>query len=486
MATTRCGQASSPLLDAACLLPMQQHEGLLFRPYAEVALIIDEYEGRLTVVCADGTVAHRPGPLSEVPVPGLQSLAEGVLASARHGRRHGAWLRYPAGWTYPAVSLARRSPLPVPQSHVITLGHRDIELLDLRALIGEAHGCRVLLADGTSFHLDSQVRKLLPGILGLSADHLEPLSEKHRHMYRLGLRDFPYILLDTSARELRRVFGTDARRCIANLIWEDVRHRARGAPLDYGTEHRGFYYRPVAAVLPRLGVQLTADDVPPPDFPLESVLDACDNDTVGLLNDVSYLLYDRVLADMVGDARLITLKDLGFVNSRPDQSALGTHRPQVLVVAEKASLIPETHQLAADFGVSFVVMGGMAKWEAVEPVADMLGPVLQGRPVDIVTYGDYDPAGWVVDDVCVDMLARYDISATIVGRLVLPKRFTAKEIALLAEPLSTAGGAGKLLHDWMARTHGINNRPLGMHADHLRPYERVKKAFEEETGLAPV
>ncbi len=51
-------------LAEAGLLAVQAVKGIAFHPFEGIALVMEEVEGRLTVVLADGNVAHRPGPLS--------------------------------------------------------------------------------------------------------------------------------------------------------------------------------------------------------------------------------------------------------------------------------------------------------------------------------------------------------------------------------------------------------------------------------------
>lgn len=480
----------SAILHDACLLPAMTRVGLVFCPFDDVALVMEEVEGRLTIVTSDRSVVHCPGPLSAVKIPGLVPLATGILAAPRWGRARGDTLVFPAGWTFPRTKLPRPTPALKGRSVMVKVGTHEVDLTRLRRMAQKETAAEVELDDGTVLAVAHNSAEKLARVLGLpSSTHLEPLSETHRAMYRLGLRDFPYVLLQAPAAELRRVFGDDARLCIANLIWEAARHRARGTPLDYGTEYRGFYYRPIIPVLNRLGIRLSLTDLEATDRPLDTLLDAIDeemDDLFGGYNDPQFSLYGRILSDMVGDARLITLRSLGFIEARPDLRTLGTVNAQWLIVVEKASLEGEARRLAGEFGASSVILGGMAKWEAAEPTADMLRPILGGRSVKVVTYGDYDPAGWEIDDAFVNMLARYEIHAEIAGRLIRPQRFTAEEIKLVAEALPTTGSAGVISARWMKKTHGIHGKPLGLHADHLVPYERVRKAFIEETGLVPL
>jgi hypothetical protein len=466
------------------LLAVQTREGLEFRPFGEVALALDEYEGRLTIVLADGAVAHRPGPLAAFGE--MVPLADGVMGNARHGVVRGDFFEFPAGWKFPRVKLPNAPRVAEATAAALKIGSRRLDSTRLRGLRAEGTRYRVNLDDGTSFFVMYKAALELVAQLGVALNHLEPCSEKHRAMYRLGLRDFPYVLLDASDAELKRVFGTDERTCIANLIWEVPRHRALGTPLDYGTEHRGFYYRPILPVLNRLGLMDRRTRAALSYIPTDVLLGALANGTYNLLggfSDPHYQLYGKILSEMIGDSRLITLRDLGFAPTRPDLRALGTARPEWLLAVEKSSLENEAREVARRFGVSLVILGGMARWQATEPLADLLRPVLAGRRVNVVNYGDFDPDGWEIADVLVSQLARYDIAAVVVGHIALPRRFTEREISLLAEPLPSNDAQTQA---WMAKTHGIDGKPLRMHADHLRPLERVIAAFKEESGLTEV
>lgn len=88
--------------------------------------------------------------------------------------------------------------------------------------------------------------------------HLQPFLEP---LFREGLRDWPGELATTPAERLRAEFGQgEARRLIANLLWQTVRYRQQGLDPDYGIEHRGYWYVPVVATLARAGM-LASEDV---------------------------------------------------------------------------------------------------------------------------------------------------------------------------------------------------------------------------------
>lgn len=472
------------LLFEVGLLAVQAPSGLRFLPHDDVALLMPEFEGRITVVSRTGEVSHRPGPVDRLPIPGMTRLADGVLGRLRHGRRRNGSIHFAGGWSFPDCggSTPRRFTRHHPR-----LVASDLDLPRLRSVRRVGSGYEVRLDDGTTQPMARPAARRLACRLGLrDFDWIEPVSDRHCALYRLGLRDFPFVVMTAPTGLLRKLFGGDARLAIASLIWEACRHRAAGRPLDYGTEYRGFYYRPVLVVLNRLGLlhrRAGAWD--------EVAVDALAGWTELLARgsrDPHYEMYGDVLADMIGADRLLTYRDLGFDDPRPDLKTVGAVHADWLLSAEKASLQHETRRVGQRFGVSTTILGGMATLEGTEFLAELLRPALAGRSLKIVAYGDYDPEGYEIQEVLVRQLGRYGIASAVVGRLVLPSRFTRRELELVAEeiPVQQVGGGRKKLEDWMKRTHGVSGRPMRIHADHLRDETRVIRAFNEESGLSEV
>ena len=69
--------------------------------------------------------------------------------------------------------------------------------------------------------------------------------------------------------------------------------------------------------------------------------------------------------------------------------------------------------------------------------------------------------------------------------LITPECFTAEEIELYALPCpsSTASLPTKAAN-WLKNGGGIKSQPLGIHANHLKPFERVRERFLQLTGRA--
>ena len=152
--------------------------------------------------------------------------------------------------------------------------------------------------------------------------------------------------LDTSEPESAPPPPTDAplRVLVANVVWQAFRLRGQGVALDYGTDTRGFWYRPLAPILARF-----RDGEP-------SIEGLGYRDS----GDASYRVLVDVLGDMIGHERLLDFRDLGFVEPRPDLRFVGDAHPDVLLVGEKASLLEHAREAAHRFGTSFFMTPGQA------------------------------------------------------------------------------------------------------------------------------
>lgn len=449
------------------LLPLQVRDGLLFWPVEDVALILDEVAGRVTVVAADGQVAHRPGPLGELQHGPWVRLEAGTLGNPRLARHDGDSLVFPGGWRAPAAPQPPpRKPKPHPTASVAGLDPHDV-----RSVRREGAYWRVGLAGGKTVRLTAhEAAALAAGFTLPHLDHLEPTNDTCRILYQENLRDWPQELVRTAVDVLRPLLGSDERMLIANVIWQAVRWRAQGHPLDYGWDHRGFWYRAILPLLARLGfVRAGPDDV-------EALAHG--------MGDAHYLRYESILADLVGDRRLLCYRDLGFEEPRPDLRGIGSTRPAVILAGEKNSLLHTVRAVAEQFGVSWVVMGGQPSYLATEFFAAAL-QIAGVTAARLVALTDFDPEGWTIPRSLARHLDRYGIAVeTDVAFLVRPQRFTAEEIALLAQPIpETDPTVATKIREWLEASGGIDGRAMRIHADHLHPVDRVVQAFREETGL---
>jgi hypothetical protein len=287
----------------------------------------------------------------------------------------------------------------------------------------------------------------------------------------MELRDYPGELLEASVDDLKKFFGGKAYTLIANVLWQACRWRRKGLAVTYGTTERGFWYRPLLPILVRAGhTRVSVSNVP-----VRKIHERYDKGAL-------YRVYQRVCSDMVGRYRVLTYADLGFSDHRPDMRGVGARRPEVVLLSEKVGLQPIVERLASRFGVSWLVSHGMTKLLDAERFAGELRERGAGA-LRVIAYVDYDPAGWDIADAFPAQLARFGQPTSAIDHLVVPSRFSARELELFSYPVKGGGARDGVNQRWMERTGGIHGQLRGLHSDHLLPYERVERAFVEATGL---
>lgn len=499
------------------MIALHDRRGLVFWPEEHVAMIRQEWAGRLEVLSADGELAHRPGP---VPAGPWQEAAPGVHVNPRHAVWSDGVLALPGGYRVAG------GPLPPPPSRVAPadpvlpgVGVRASELLYLRALRrpfawvttrGEVpvpaemtaaraaavhpdlrpagkcfafhvrrlralrrsskprQGFLVTLDTGEEVFLSHAAGPQLAASLGLpDPDRPAPLTEAQEGLRLRRLRLWPGGLLDASAGFLREEYGHDADRLVGDLALQAAM-TSGGA--GFGRSHRGFYYRPVRHLLRRALLL-----VPRP----------LDWDSLDLFHhvkdDPNFTATCLTLTRLVGHYRIFTYLDLGFREPRPDLRRVGSARPWIVVVAEKGSVAEAMWALHGAFGVTVFLAGGSPALVATEFLAARLRRRVD-RPVLVVSLCDHDPFGYDIARTFAAQLRRYGLQVVDrLPRLVRPGRFTEEEIRRLAVPIDASSEqvAGRLRR-WMEETGGTLGRPLALHADALWPVERVLQAFREE------
>ena len=151
-----------------------------------------------------------------------------------------------------------------------------------------------------------------------------------------------------------------------------------------------------------------------------------------------------------------------------------------MVLVEKATTRRMVTTLARTFGASLVTLGGQASLLVTEYFAVALRERWSG-PVQVRAYVDYDPWGWAIARAFCRQLGRYGVEVRDLRFLVRPERFTEEELATLPVPLpDTTPVVRRTVDNWMAETGGVRGARLGLHADHLRPVERLVAAMREE------
>ena len=358
-------------------------------------------------------------------------------------------------WDVSAVQASREHPCLVQ----LRRGH-FLNLRRFRRILRGRDVSTLILDTGDQFEFyNTKTARLLATRLGLP--HLRHLEPRNEALHRFELRDWPFELAKAKSKVLREHFR-DARVLIANLVWQVVRYRQQGVAADYGTDYRDFWYDPLISTLYRAG------------FLKRPLMKAFLAEGT---SDELFQVYQQVVGQMVGDDRLFTFADLGFADSSAALRKRGARRPRIVIVAEKLSLNGDLERLAEEFGVSYVVVGGVPSLVATEFFArafDDLGELI------LIAFVDFDVGGWVVADSFATQLRRFHGKYSHLLHLIRPECFTAEELELYALPCPSGTPALRTkAKNWVKRSGGIGGQALGMHANKLKPYERVRARFME-------
>ncbi len=476
------------------MIALQDERGLLFRPASQLAALVPDGFGRWRVSLRDGSVAHIPGERPEGPWVALREAWVLPEWLTHQGER---WLD-PAGFSYayepleptgwvdpdpgPVVTLCSHgtgsllhtvdgdhtSPLTAAQK---AREHPGLVLISrgnycnpahLRRIERDQTRHRLVFDDGSSllvshkFHFKAAQRLGLPHFF-----HLDPHVPG---LWRDGKRDYPYDIIDARAERLRADFQSP-RHLLANILWQILRRRKLGIPDHAYPDYREIWYYAVKTTLHRAGFLTRAERGWDPHHRSPAT--------------PSFLLLQTLLAQMVGEDRLCTFREFGFVDKNKQEYRIGDRLPNVLVVCEKDSLGDKLEFLADQFGVSYVVLGGQPSLLATQFFSERIRAL---GPLRIIAYVDYDPAGWIIVRSFIEQLDRYGIECPwgIHGYLVRPESFSPEELELHALPLeadsASSAGKNKL---WVLECGGIHGEEKGITANRLDPVERVAAVMAE-------
>lgn len=427
------------------MMVFRVEEGLCFWPEELVSAVTPAFPDRMRVVTSDGTVGYCPSgrkpfvrdrldaagfyhadvELAETPAYapepywGLEACDQGL-------RWHGD-----EGPVVCDLPLAQAAKGMCPFARGWYFHPRRLRLLSEDELV---------LDQGTRFRLTEVWRPRVWEFMGISASDLQPDS-----LTRVFLREYPFDIVRASEATLRQYFSS-AAALIVNIIWQALLYRRLGQEMYYGKTHRGFWYNPLHATLERGGF-----------------LDH------RLSKEAAERLYHDLLARMVDDDRLFQFGDLGFEDVFGSEREIGS-RPDVILMIEKKDLSPTGIRAARNFGLSWIVTGGVSRIVVAEFFAAALRAVYRGS-VRILVYGDFDPGGRVAGHSLVDHLARFAVECPAGPEfLVDPSAFSEEELELFSRPLSVADGR---VEEFVAETGGIHGQARGVHADWLTPPDRL-------------
>lgn len=427
------------------MIVFQDGQGLCFCPEELVMALTPAFPNRLRVVAADGTLGYCPAgrePFVRARVdPAGFDHGEATLAVVADFAVPTFWglevtsaglLWHGEGGTVPCeLSLEQASEglcqfSPGWYFHPQRLRHLTREEL--------------VLDQGRRFGVSDTWRPRIWKFLGISSLQLMPEA-----LTRNFLREYPFEIAWAPAEVLRQHFSS-AAALIANLIWQALLYHRCGLTKGYGVSHRGFWYNPLDATLERAGfVEYRLS---------KEAVERC---------------YHRLLAQMVDEDRLFTYQELGFSDVYATDREIGS-RPDVLLMIEKKDLAAQGIQVARQHGLSWMITGGVSRLVAAEFYSAALRQVYAGD-VRLLVYGDFDPGGRLAGRSLVEHLRRFGVNSTHGPEfLIVPSVFHQQELELFSRPLTAEDGQ---VEDFLAETGGIDGKPRGIHADWLRPVERL-------------
>ena len=495
------------------MIEFQDGDGLVFWDKYKVASITPEYRNRWRGVKDDGSVAHRPSP----PPPGPWALLgdslvwPGLLRPCPQG-----WLD-PANFLLPAGQLPDLQP-PPPQPDIPGLDCRRFEIYALQSHEGihcvwqtdqgpviwkyhrSSKACQLMpelikirtglylnprrlsriSQDSCNYYIEmdngqvftsTKLNKGLPQRFGLP--NLVQLEPRAPHFYSKNylLRDWPIDLARASGKELRNLFDSP-RKLIAHLIWQRLRYRQLGIVREWADSYRDFWYEVVSPALYRAGfLKAEGRRWRAPEF----VEATPDTDADPTSASQLYMLLFQVMDRFIEAHQLFTFYEFGFKEPRPDCRRIGSLRPDVILVTEKESLAPYGLRLHEEFGISLRMLGSQSPLIGSEYFVRALAPLVKG-PVRVIAYVDYDTGGWIVGRGFAKQLQLFGLPVERVDYLIRQDCFSAEEKRLYAHPCAMSSPEHiTKTKNWVKESGGIDGKPLGIHADIVKPYERVRE-----------
>jgi hypothetical protein len=287
---------------------------------------------------------------------------------------------------------------------------------------------------------------------------LQEHGPEHYPLRLMRLRDYPYEIASAEADRLKADFPV-LDWLLNNIIWQAWSIRNQTGKMPYGNTFKGFFYRPVLAILYRAG--FLSEEVNRNRHTREKI----------------YLRFCTAIYRMVFQHKFFTYEQFGFKDAFPEQRLMGSHK--ILVVEKGEQLEEFGRQLQAELGMSLMVLKGAPSLMATEYFAKDFRKLHQG-PVEIYFYGDFDFGGWDIATAVRRQLLFYGIACNRLERLILPECFTAQELKLYSRPipkpsLSVAGRVER----WLRESGGIQGQARGIYANALQPYERVRARLLE-------
>lgn len=249
----------------------------------------------------------------------------------------------------------------------------------------------------------------------------------------LGIRHFPELIHDQSREWLIENFGTRKKRypvnvtkLMRNLVWQ-MRERVinkQKPPLNELI--RTFWYMYVKSTLSRSG-------------------------SLSRKPDNQYRLLISVIVDMVKEYGLMRYSDIGFRDANAANRQVGRNA-HIILVAEKIGQAPFLVDIAKQYKISTIALGGKPSVNNVEAFVDDMKSkkVNLRRKFHIFTLVDFDPHGWIIKNSFIENLNHYEINSIKITDLIHPDMLTPAEIETSRYRLSQAPGRQwQIVNKWL-------------------------------------
>ncbi len=273
-------------------------------------------------------------------------------------------------------------------------------------------------------------------------------------------------IFEMSAYKLRKHFsfaggGLHTSKLIRNLIWQDHGKLKLGElALSHGNI-RSYWYERCKPVLARAKARKFAKK------------------------------YDMMIGQfvaMVVKHGLLSYSDFGFTDEGAHNRALGSANRHVFCVAEKSGHMPLLQQLADDYDITIVALGGQPSALSSEYLLAELAGVgfAPESPIPLLTIVDYDPAGHSIARSFIWQLGALGFAGEL-HRIDLahPSRMSDKQIKLNKYRLSKRKSERKKNQKWAAKTNGLADYDAGLfyglEADAMS-WQQLTAAFDEQVA----
>jgi hypothetical protein len=299
--------------------------------------------------------------------------------------------------------------------------------------------------------------------LPLRARALGP-SEVEEALKKEGIRHFDEEISRMSRERLRELFGAkttgriNLSLLIKNLIWQAHEGLQAGTVPSFKGNIRSFWYSPVKPVLSRAEALKAKSD------------------PYGVMIDM--------FVRLVMTRRLLRYRTFGFSDEGQTDRIIGAKNRHILLIAEKRGHFGLLKEIAADFDVTVLSLGGQPSVLSAEYFVEELkaAGVDLWQDFPLLTYVDYDPSGESIVQSFIRQLKAFGVKGLLRTDLVVPRNLTEEQVELNKYALSRRKSERKEIQAWLAQTGGIGGKPYGLEADAMGPAQMVE-VFAREVAV---